>query len=103
MSGGNPILFELEKNLYPTGMAIEWRWPLLQSLFNTYFCISSINLPVVDQRSTESFNTPKDLCRPSVLRIESFKTRNCYRREKNKNIQYRKMITKGSSEIKKQC
>lgn len=21
MSGGNPILFELEKNLYPTGMA----------------------------------------------------------------------------------
>lgn len=29
VSGGNPILFELEKNLYPTGMAVGWRWPLL--------------------------------------------------------------------------
>lgn len=27
--GGNPILFELEKNLYPTGTAVGWRWPLL--------------------------------------------------------------------------
>lgn len=27
--GGNPILFELEKNLYPTGMPVGWRWPLL--------------------------------------------------------------------------
>lgn len=26
---GNPILFELEKNLYPTGMPIGWRGPLL--------------------------------------------------------------------------
>lgn len=29
VSGGNPILFEVEKNLYPTGMATGWTWPLL--------------------------------------------------------------------------
>lgn len=29
VSGGNPILFELEKNLYPTGMTVGWRWPSL--------------------------------------------------------------------------
>ncbi|XP_045643427.1 uncharacterized protein LOC123785639 [Ursus americanus] len=27
--GGNPILFELEKNLYPIGIPIGWRWRLL--------------------------------------------------------------------------
>lgn len=27
VSGGNPVLFELEKNLYPTGMAVGWGWP----------------------------------------------------------------------------
>ena len=27
VSGGNPILFELGKNLYPTGMAVAWRCP----------------------------------------------------------------------------
>lgn len=37
VSGGNPILFELEKNLYPTGMAMGWRWPLLWSLPNICF------------------------------------------------------------------
>lgn len=27
MGGANPILFELEKNLYPTGMATRWKRP----------------------------------------------------------------------------
>lgn len=27
VSGGNPVLFELEKNLHPTGMATGWRRP----------------------------------------------------------------------------
>lgn len=39
VSGGNPILFELEKNLYPTGMAIGWRWPLLWSLPDICFSL----------------------------------------------------------------
>lgn len=39
VSGGNPILFELEKNLYPTGMAIGWRCPLLEPLLNICFCL----------------------------------------------------------------
>ena len=29
VSGGNPILFQVEKTLYPTGMATGWTWPLL--------------------------------------------------------------------------
>ena len=44
VSGGNPILFELEKNLYPTGMAMGWRWPLLWSLPNICF---SLFLPLI--------------------------------------------------------
>lgn len=50
MSGGNPILFELEKNLYPTGMAVGWRG-LLASALSAFHKTDEHKLPEPPQRS----------------------------------------------------